>query len=95
MASQGSLAMQRIISRLAGPETGVRLHSLSTATIRSVAMGVIGVAFIQALLLGVGFIWAGIPGRRCIGAGGLAVRHCAIACRDHYAARDRLPLVDR
>jgi predicted PurR-regulated permease PerM len=58
----GSLAMRRIISRLAGPEKGPRLHGLSTATIRSVATGVIGVALIQALLLGVGFIWAGIPG---------------------------------
>jgi len=57
----GSRSMQRIISRLAGPERGVQLHSLSTATIRSVAAGVVGVAFIQALLLGVGFIWAGIP----------------------------------
>lgn len=57
----GSRSMQRIMSRLAGPERGVRLHSLSTATIRSVATGVVGVAFIQALLLGVGFIWAGIP----------------------------------
>lgn len=35
---------------------------LSTATIRSVASGVIGVAFIQALLLGIGFLLAGIPG---------------------------------
>ena len=57
----GSQAMQRIISRLAGRERGVQLHSLSTATIRSVAAGVVGVAFIQALLLGIGFIWAGIP----------------------------------
>lgn len=58
----GSQSMQRIISRLSGPERGGRLHSLSTATIRSVAAGVVGVAFIQALLLGVGFIWADIPG---------------------------------
>jgi len=57
----GSQAMQRIISRLAGPQRGVQLHSLSTATIRSVAAGVVGVAFIQALLLGLGFLWAGIP----------------------------------
>ncbi|MGB5750365.1 MAG: hypothetical protein WBM69_25575, partial [Desulfobacterales bacterium] len=28
---------------------------------RSVALGMIGVAFIQALLLGIGFILAGIP----------------------------------
>jgi predicted PurR-regulated permease PerM len=57
----GSAAMRRIFCRLAGPERGVRVQNLSTATVRSVASGVIGVAFIQALLLGVGFIVAGIP----------------------------------
>lgn len=57
----GSRAMQRIISRLTGSTKGPQLHSLSTATVRSVAVGVIGVAFIQALLLGIGFIMAGIP----------------------------------
>jgi predicted PurR-regulated permease PerM len=57
----GSAAMRRIISRVAGPIRGPRLHSLSTATIRSVATGVVGVAFIQALLLGIGFLLAGIP----------------------------------
>jgi predicted PurR-regulated permease PerM len=53
--------MLKIIRRLSGPEKGDQLHMLSTATIRSVSMGVVGVAFIQALLLGVGFIWADIP----------------------------------
>ena len=57
----GSQAMRRVFCRLAGREKGVRLHSLSTATVRSVATGVIGVAFIQALLLGTGFIAAGVP----------------------------------
>ncbi len=57
----GSEAMLRIIHRMAGPEKGDQLQQLSTATIRSVAMGVIGVAFIQALLLGIGFVWADIP----------------------------------
>jgi predicted PurR-regulated permease PerM len=57
----GSLVMQRICTRLAGATKGQRLLTLSTATIRSVASGVIGVAFIQALLLGIGFILAGIP----------------------------------
>lgn len=57
----GSRVMQRICNRLAGARRGPRLLSLSTATIRSVASGVIGVAFIQALLLGIGFIMAGIP----------------------------------
>ena len=57
----GSEAMAKIIRRLAGPEKGNQLHKLSTATIRSVSMGVIGVAFIQALLVGVGFVLADIP----------------------------------
>jgi predicted PurR-regulated permease PerM len=57
----GSAAMKRILCRLSGPAAGPKLHSLSTATVRSVATGVIGVAFIQALLLGIGFIMAGIP----------------------------------
>ena len=57
----GSNTMQNIFNRLAGKERGSQLQSLSTATVRSVASGVIGVAFIQTLLLGVGFIMAGIP----------------------------------
>lgn len=58
----GSAAMRQIICRISGPEKGSELHSLSALTVRSVAAGVIGVAFIQALILGVGFIFAGIPG---------------------------------
>lgn len=58
----GSAAMKRIVCRIAGQNVGENIHALSTATIRSVAMGVIGVAFIQALLLGIGFIMAGVPG---------------------------------
>ena len=57
----GSAATGQIFSRLAGAVRGPRLHVLSTATIRSVATGVIGVAFIQALLLGIGFVFAGVP----------------------------------
>jgi predicted PurR-regulated permease PerM len=57
----GSQAVQRIFTRMTDPVTGPRLQHLSTGTIRSVATGVIGVAFIQALLLGIGFVMAGIP----------------------------------
>ena len=57
----GSEAMSKIIRRLTGPKKGEQLYQLSTATIRSVSMGVIGVAFIQALLLGIGFVWADVP----------------------------------
>jgi predicted PurR-regulated permease PerM len=57
----GGRTMQRMLERVTGPVRGPRLTSLSIATIRSVASGVIGVACIQALLLGVGFFLAGIP----------------------------------
>ncbi len=57
----GSAAMRRVYCRFAGDEKGANLQKLSTMTVRSVAAGVIGVAFIQAILLGVGFIFAGVP----------------------------------
>jgi predicted PurR-regulated permease PerM len=60
-AESGSRAMQRIFSRLTDPVRGPRMQKLATATVRSVAAGVIGVAFIQAILLGMGFMFAGIP----------------------------------
>jgi len=58
---EGSAAIGRIMGRLAGAADGPNVQALSTATVRSVASGVVGVAFIQALILGVGFILAGIP----------------------------------
>lgn len=42
-------------------ERGHRLVDLSVATVRGVLQGVVGVALIQAALLGVGFFVAGIP----------------------------------
>jgi len=57
----GTKAIERIYSRVVGPEDGPRLQKLSIGTVRSVAVGVLGVAAIQALLFGVGFIIAGIP----------------------------------
>ena len=57
----GSQATMQILDRLAGTANGSRIHKLTTGTIRSVATGVIGVAFIQALLLGLGFAFAGVP----------------------------------
>ncbi|WP_154393241.1 AI-2E family transporter, partial [Bordetella pertussis] len=46
---------------IAGPEQGVALAQLTAATIRAVAQGVIGVALIQAVLAGLGFLLAGVP----------------------------------
>lgn len=60
-AESGDRAMQRIFTRLTDPIRGPKLQKLATATVRSVAAGVIGVALIQAILLGIGFMLAGIP----------------------------------
>ena len=47
--------------RLAG-EQGAQYAKLTEATVRSVALGILGVALIQALLAGLGFLVAGVPG---------------------------------
>jgi predicted PurR-regulated permease PerM len=52
---------QAILTRLAGPSRGEVLAKLAVATIRAVALGVIGVAAIQALLIGLALLIAGIP----------------------------------
>jgi predicted PurR-regulated permease PerM len=49
-----------IFSRVAGSSRGELLAKLSIATIRAVAQGVIGVAAIQALLIGLALLFAGI-----------------------------------
>jgi predicted PurR-regulated permease PerM len=59
--SSGHAAAKAIAKRMAGAEKGEALVALSTATIRTVAQGVIGIACVQALLLGAGFILVGIP----------------------------------
>lgn len=53
---------RRILIRLTDRQRGPELQTLSIATMRSVATGVVGVAFIQAVLLGIGFLLAGVPG---------------------------------
>lgn len=58
---EGAVSARRISRRLMGPERGDRFAALSTATIRTVATGVIGVAFIQAALMGLILGIAGIP----------------------------------
>ena len=50
-----------LFTRIAGSERGPKLAKLSTATIRTVALGVIGVASIQALLVGLSLLFAGVP----------------------------------
>ena len=57
----GKKSTRRIISSIAGTKNGSNLQTLIVATVRSVATGVLGVAFIQALLFGIGFYLCGIP----------------------------------
>jgi predicted PurR-regulated permease PerM len=52
----------KIASRLAGKEHGEQFTNLTTATIRSVAQGVLGVAIIQAILGGAGMYFMDVPG---------------------------------
>lgn len=53
-------SMRRLANRLS-PSQGDELLDMSISTIRSVAVGVIGIAFIQAMLGGLGMMFAGVP----------------------------------
>ena len=59
---RGDQFVRRLSVRLAGEERGHRIVDLSAATVRSVAVGVVGVAAIQAVLAGLGMWAAGVPG---------------------------------
>jgi predicted PurR-regulated permease PerM len=53
-------AMHRFFTRLVG-DRGEEMLKLTTATIRSITVGVLGIAFIQAVLGGIGMVMIGIP----------------------------------
>jgi predicted PurR-regulated permease PerM len=57
----GARTSRAILARLVGRERGAGFQSLSTATIRGVAQGVIGIAFVQAILVGLVLLVAGVP----------------------------------
>jgi len=53
----------RIFTRITGDrQSGEHYMDIIAATVKSVANGVIGVAFVQALLVGIGFFAIGMPG---------------------------------
>jgi predicted PurR-regulated permease PerM len=54
------LTFRRLFRRLAG-EHGEPLQRLALSTVRSVAVGVLGIAAIQALLAGIGMLAVGVP----------------------------------
>jgi len=57
----GTRGSRAIFSRVIGSDRGDAFARLSTATIRAVAQGVIGIAFIQAILVGLALLVAGVP----------------------------------
>lgn len=57
----GARACEAIFGRITGRAHGAEFAKLSTATIRAVAQGVIGVAFIQAIIVGLCLLLAGVP----------------------------------
>ncbi|HSC80867.1 MAG TPA: AI-2E family transporter [Chitinolyticbacter sp.] len=57
----GARASLAMFERVAGTARGAEFTTLSTATIRAVAQGVIGVAFIQAIVVGLCLLLADVP----------------------------------
>lgn len=59
-AESAGVGLRKLANRLT-PKHGEDLLEMSSSTIRSVAVGVIGIAFIQAVLGGLGMMFAGVP----------------------------------
>jgi len=57
----GDRASRAIFARVVGVERGDQFTTLSVATIRAVAQGVIGIALVQAILVGLCLLAAGVP----------------------------------
>ncbi len=74
-AETSGVAMRGLSNRLAG-EYGDELVDLSISTVKSVAVGVLGIAFIQAMLGAVGMLFVGVP---AVGLWALAILVLAIA----------------
>jgi predicted PurR-regulated permease PerM len=60
-AETGGRASRAIAQRLS-PERGLQYSEVAEQTVRSVALGILGVALLQGLLAGLGFLVAGVPG---------------------------------
>ncbi len=52
--------MKNVVCRVAGAR-GEEFVDLAGATIRNVSRGIIGIAILQALLAGLGLLFAGVP----------------------------------
>jgi len=59
--AEGGGRMMRAIARRLAPERGLDYAEVAEQTVRSVALGILGVAILQGLLAGLGFLVAGVP----------------------------------
>ena len=57
----GAGSIRKIFGRIVGSGRGEEFATLSTETIRAVALGVLGVAFIQAIVIGLVLVVAAVP----------------------------------
>ncbi|MCQ1056845.1 AI-2E family transporter [Photobacterium sp. DNB23_23_1] len=60
-AEPGSHSMRRIFISFSDNVRGPELHTLTTATIRQVAVGIIGIAFLTAIIFGATVALSGVP----------------------------------
>jgi predicted PurR-regulated permease PerM len=60
-AEPGAKAARSLANRVFG-DKGPEFHKLITGTIRSVTVGILGVAFVQSVFAGLGFLVGGLPG---------------------------------
>jgi len=58
----GERSALKIANRISNADKGQSIAKLCTSTIRAVAQGVVGIAFIQMFLIGLGFVVYGIEG---------------------------------
>jgi len=84
----GAAASVAIFDRIVGIERGEVFVRLSTATIRAVALGVVGVAAIQAILIGLLMMLAGVPF-----AGGVAMIQLVLGIAQIPALLVTLPAI--
>jgi predicted PurR-regulated permease PerM len=59
--------ISNLATRIAGPERGTRLLRLAQDTCVGVVYGVVGTGIIQAVMMGVGLLIAGVPGALILG----------------------------
>ena len=59
---RGGGRMARAVAERLADQRGVEFADLAGATVRSVARGILGVAFVQSIFAGLGFLAAGVPG---------------------------------